>query len=267
MIQFMIISIVSLQHFQMISETAANMVSSLHHCLTLFHQQEDVRILQLKEEKEKCRVLEESLNVLAKEHHQLEQSVASHLSEKGGNGIKTFLESNDDDEFHDAFNDAEGNHIDRERKKILLLATELIKLNINFRRSDSDDDDTLMTASVFNSPTESLQDLQSIPIAPYERLSYNSQRDSFHTAIDDEVELKNASNKNSDEEDSDDTLVDGASMASSCNTYISEGGDAYKCARDEFFFRTKNEHELIDFSEVGGENAGAVMTVGRRFGR
>lgn len=82
------------------------MVSSLHHCLTLFHQQEDVRILQLKQEKEKCRVLEESLNVLAKEHHQLEQSVASHLSEKrGSQSIKDFL---DDDEFHDAFNDAEG---------------------------------------------------------------------------------------------------------------------------------------------------------------
>lgn len=96
-----------LQHFQMISETAANMVSSLHHCLTLFHQQEEVRILQLKEEKEKCRVLEESLNVLAKEHHQLEQSVASHLSEKGGQSMKHFLQSNDDDdEFHDAFHDA-----------------------------------------------------------------------------------------------------------------------------------------------------------------
>lgn len=82
------------------------MVSSLHHCLTLFHQQEEVRILQLKEEKEKCRVLEESLNVLAKEHHQLEQSVASHLSEKGGQSMKHFLQSNDDDEFHDAFHDA-----------------------------------------------------------------------------------------------------------------------------------------------------------------
>lgn len=96
----------------MISETAANMVSSLHHCLTLFHQQEEVRILQLKQEKEKCRVLEESLNVLAKEHHQLEQSVASHLSEKGSHpSMKNFLESNDDDEFHDAFNDAEGEPI------------------------------------------------------------------------------------------------------------------------------------------------------------
>lgn len=35
----------------MISETAANMVVSLQHCLTLFHQQEDVRVIQLKQEK------------------------------------------------------------------------------------------------------------------------------------------------------------------------------------------------------------------------
>lgn len=111
------------------------------------------------------------------------------------------------------------------------------------------DDDTLMTASVFNSPTESLQDLRSIPIAPYERFSYNSQRDSFHTAAGD-VEAKHKSKQNcDDDDDSDDTLVDGASIASSCNTYISEGGDAYKCARDEFFFRSNNESELIDFSE------------------
>lgn len=52
---------------------------------------------------EKCRVLEESLNVLAKEHHQLEQSVASHISEKG-HISKNFFES-ENDEYHDAFDD------------------------------------------------------------------------------------------------------------------------------------------------------------------
>lgn len=65
--------------------------------------------------------------------------------------------------------------------------------------------------------------------------------------------MENAGTKsnpaNSDEDDSDDTLVDGVSIASSCNTYISEGGDAYKCARDEFFFRGNHYTELIDFSE------------------
>lgn len=277
------------QHFQMISETAANMVSSLHHCLTLFHQQEEVRILQLKEEKEKCRVLEESLNVLAKEHHQLEQSVASHLSEKGGQSMKHFLQSNDDDEFHDAFHDAgiifffQKTSMDSTLPCFLIFSiSQENNFSIcfdNLSDSDDDDDDTLMTASVFNSPTESLQDLRSIPIAPYERLSYNSQHDSFHTAADDQEFERDAAaaaaaatgatgsmHNSDDEEDSDDTLVDGVSIASSCNTYISEGGDAYKCARDEFFFRPKpqqTEHELIDFSEVACEMPESVGVVHR----
>lgn len=123
-----------------------------------------------------------------------------------------------------------------------------------------------MTASVFNSPTESLQDLRSIPIAPYERLSYNSQHDSFHTAADDQefdgdagvvgAAAAGSMHHSDEEDDSDDTLVDGVSIASSCNTYISEGGDAYKCARDEFFFRPhpqQTEQELIDFTELACE--------------
>lgn len=133
-----------------------------------------------------------------------------------------------------------------------------------FGFTDSDDDDTLMTESVFNSPSESLQDLPSIPIAPYERFSYNSQHESFHTAIGGKPEKKNKSNGNSDDDDSDDTLVDGVSIASSCNTYISDGGDAYKSARDEFFFKSNNENELIDFSEVVCENAFAIAPTNRR---
>lgn len=138
----------------------------------------------------------------------------------------------------------------------------------SYSTDSDDDDDTLMTESVFNSPTESLQDLRSIPIAPYERFSYSSQRESFHTAMG-EPEIKIKSTGNSDEDDSDDTLVDGVSIASSCNTYISDGGDAYKSARDEFFFKSSNENELIDFSEVVAcENAIAVTPNQRHtFGR
>lgn len=85
------------------------MLASLQHCLTLFHQQEDVRVLQLKQEQEKSRVLEESLNVLAKEHHDLEESIASHMSETGtliqtfSHKSPRFYDTDDDDEFHDAF--------------------------------------------------------------------------------------------------------------------------------------------------------------------
>lgn len=53
------------------------------------------------QEQEKCRVLEEALNVLAKEHHELEQSLAS-----GGNKSRPrtprFYDTSDD-EFYDAF--------------------------------------------------------------------------------------------------------------------------------------------------------------------
>lgn len=55
-------------------------------------------------EQEKCRVLEEALNVLAKEHHELEQSLASQVSAGRRNKTKSprFYDTSDD-EFYDAF--------------------------------------------------------------------------------------------------------------------------------------------------------------------
>lgn len=114
----------------MVSETAANMMASLQHCLTLFHQQEDVRVVQLKQEQEKCRVLEEALNVLAKEHHELEQSVANHISETGtiphSFSCKSSRIFDMDDEFFDAF------------------------------AEDSDSDTLVQTESIFNTPSGSI---------------------------------------------------------------------------------------------------------------
>lgn len=55
-----------------------------------------------------------------------------------------------------------------------------------------------------------------------------------------------SSDEEDEEEDdaSDDTLVDGVSIASSC-TFVSEGGDGYKCAKGEFFF-SRDNNELVD---------------------
>lgn len=48
---------------------------------------------------------------------------------------------------------------------------------------------------------------------------------------------------------SDDTL-NAVSMASSCDTYISQGGDAYKCARSEFTFQRPPKMDiLVDIGE------------------
>lgn len=89
-----------------VCSTASNMLTSLSHSLTLIQQQEDVRITLLKQEKEKCRVLEEALNVLAQEHHELEQSIATHMSRSislASMGSQKFFELSEDDTFFDAF--------------------------------------------------------------------------------------------------------------------------------------------------------------------
>ncbi|RXG70226.1 Tankyrase-1 [Armadillidium vulgare] len=104
--------------FTFISSTAKNMTSSLNHCLSLMKQQEEVRELLLKEEKEKVRVLEESLRVLAAEHHDLEESIAERLS-SSSDGVslyntpansfmsiprpRRFFPTGVDDEFFDAY--------------------------------------------------------------------------------------------------------------------------------------------------------------------
>ncbi|XP_045625441.1 oxysterol-binding protein-related protein 1 [Procambarus clarkii] len=105
-----------IKRFSVLAGTARNMSTSLTHCLSLMKQQEEVRDLQLKEEREKVRVLEESLRVLATEHHDLEESIASHVSSNGSSIYNTpantyvslprprrFFDAVSDDEFFDAF--------------------------------------------------------------------------------------------------------------------------------------------------------------------
>ncbi|KAK7058765.1 Oxysterol-binding protein-related protein 1, partial [Halocaridina rubra] len=105
-----------IKRFSTLAATARNMTNSLTHCLSLMKQQEEVRELQLKEEREKVRVLEESLRVLATEHHELEESIASHVSSNGSSIYNTpansyvslprprrFFDAVSDDEFFDAF--------------------------------------------------------------------------------------------------------------------------------------------------------------------
>lgn len=88
-----------------LADTSRNMVVSLGHCLSIFMQQEEVRLLQLKQEQEKCRVLEQALHVLAKEHHELEQSISTtpFHSPKSFRSLRSprFYDTSDD-EFYDA---------------------------------------------------------------------------------------------------------------------------------------------------------------------
>merc|ERR1719494_116550 len=77
--------------------------STLQHCLTILTRQEEVRRVQLQEEQEKRRVLEDSLHVLAREHHALEQSVRGHPRISHIIPPSPKLENDlDEDEFEDA---------------------------------------------------------------------------------------------------------------------------------------------------------------------
>lgn len=201
---------------------------------------------------------------MANEHHKLEQSVASHISETG-HIPKSLLAA---DEYHSPYHD------DHEGETSSNGSTEQ-RGNTNYVHllTDSDSDDTLVTASIFNSPSESLQDLNCIPIAPYEKLSpYNSLHESFKSALDfpaaSHKSYSRSASPSDDDDISDDTLVDGVSIASSC-TYVSEGGDAYKCAKGEFFF-TREENDWADLpidlpyddedgTEIKAEVSGSVL--------
>lgn len=110
-----------IKRFSLLAGTARNMTTSLTHCFSLMKQQEEVRDLQLREEREKVRVLEESLRVLATEHNELEESIASHVSSSGSSIYNTpansyvslprprrFFDAVSDDEFFDAFSQDDG---------------------------------------------------------------------------------------------------------------------------------------------------------------
>lgn len=78
------------QRFQHVASTGQRLLSTLRHCTALVRQAEEGRGARLRAEKERCRVLEEALAVLAAEHHDLEQSFAEQISENKVDYILSF---------------------------------------------------------------------------------------------------------------------------------------------------------------------------------
>lgn len=81
-----------------ISSSSRHMCEVLQYCLALLTQQEQLRSQQLTEERERCRILQESLRVLAVENHELEQqfgggSVASSTVGAEGGALSSSYQS------------------------------------------------------------------------------------------------------------------------------------------------------------------------------
>ncbi|XP_046713479.1 oxysterol-binding protein-related protein 1 isoform X3 [Silurus meridionalis] len=82
------------QKLREVCEASSETCSTLRQCLDLFSKQEGARSLKLEQEVEKSKILSEALQILATEHHELEQSVVR------GSSPRSAILSEDD--FYDA---------------------------------------------------------------------------------------------------------------------------------------------------------------------
>ncbi|KAI1290445.1 Oxysterol-binding protein-related protein 1 [Halotydeus destructor] len=92
-------------HLTVILESSANTSSALSQAMTVLSNQDQLRQLQLKQEKDKVRVLEEALSVLAREHHEMEQSMVSGVPYHSPPRPMSIYSRDSEDEYYDAFAD------------------------------------------------------------------------------------------------------------------------------------------------------------------
>ncbi|XP_053202832.1 oxysterol-binding protein-related protein 1-like [Panonychus citri] len=89
-------------HLNILMESGSHTSASLADCIALLAKQDQLRQLFAKRDQEKVRVLEESLRVLARKHHEFEHSLIQSTARRGSR--LTFSET-DADEYFDAFGD------------------------------------------------------------------------------------------------------------------------------------------------------------------
>ncbi|KAJ6223665.1 hypothetical protein RDWZM_002210 [Blomia tropicalis] len=68
-------------HLNLILESSRNANQSLVQCLTVISHQNEARQSVIRQEQEKVRVLEEALQILAREHHELERSIITNSTQ------------------------------------------------------------------------------------------------------------------------------------------------------------------------------------------
>ncbi|KAI7684869.1 Oxysterol-binding protein-related protein 1 [Sarcoptes scabiei] len=78
-------------HLNLILESSKNANISLQQCLVLASHQNESRQMQIKQEEEKCRFLEEALQVLAREHYDLERSISKTIQQQQSNNSSSTI--------------------------------------------------------------------------------------------------------------------------------------------------------------------------------
>lgn len=93
-------------HLHLLVESTEKTKVSMDQALALMENQEQLRQNRIQDQEEKCRVLEDSLQALARDHHQLEKSLSmSQIYHSAGNRSISLSVSTDLNEYFDAFED------------------------------------------------------------------------------------------------------------------------------------------------------------------
>lgn len=90
-------------HLRLLMESSENTKTSMSQALALMEHQEQLRQNRIQDQEERCRVLEDSLQALARDHHELEKSLS--VSQIYQSACRSVSMSTDLNEYHDAFED------------------------------------------------------------------------------------------------------------------------------------------------------------------
>lgn len=91
-------------HLRLLVESTQNTRSSMDRALALMEHQEQLRQHRIQDQEERCRILEESLHALARDHHELEKSLSMSQIYHSATGRSMSL-STDLNDYQDAFED------------------------------------------------------------------------------------------------------------------------------------------------------------------
>lgn len=90
-------------HLRLLMESTENTKVSMGQALALMEHQEQLRQNRIQDQEERCRVLEDSLHALARDHHELEKSLS--VSQIYQSALRSTSMSTDLNEYFDAFED------------------------------------------------------------------------------------------------------------------------------------------------------------------
>ena len=92
-------------HLRLLMESTENTKNTLGQALTLMEHQEQLRQNRIQDQEERCRVLEDSLHALARDHHELEKSLSMSQIYQSPGSRRSISMSTDLNEYFDAFED------------------------------------------------------------------------------------------------------------------------------------------------------------------